>query len=176
MKKATAKPISRSSDRQKPRRARSAHSGGSGGLSKRRSGIVASYLSQSSPSLAGRPTAALIREIKDGIPIEELDALQAGLDVPMDRLFPMLGISKATLHRRRRAGRLDQSESDRLVRFARLLGKAVEVLETVENARLWLSSPQLALGGAVPLAFAETEVGAREVEDLLNRVEYGVYS
>lgn len=118
----------------------------------------------------------LIEKIKEGLPIYELDALQASLDLPMDRLSPMLGISKATLHRRKEAGRLDQGESDRLIRFARLVGKAVEVLETVENARLWLSSPQVSLGGAVPLEFAETEVGAREVEDLLNRIEYGVYS
>ena len=34
----------------------------------------------------------------------------------------MLGISKATLHRRKAAGRLDQAESDRVVRFARLMG------------------------------------------------------
>jgi uncharacterized protein (DUF2384 family) len=28
----------------------------------------------------------------------------------------------------------------------------------------------------VPLDYAETEIGAREVEDLLGRIEYGVYS
>jgi uncharacterized protein (DUF2384 family) len=39
-----------------------------------------------------------------------------------------------------------------------------------------LRSPQIGLGGAVPLAYAETELGAREVEDLLGRIEYGVYS
>jgi len=32
------------------------------------------------------------------------------------------------------------------------------------------------LGGETPLEYAETEVGAREVEDLLGRIEYGVYS
>ena len=56
------------------------------------------------------------------------------------------------------------------------MGKAVEVMESEENARKWLASPQAGLGGAVPLEYAETEVGAREVEDLLGRIEYGVYS
>jgi putative toxin-antitoxin system antitoxin component (TIGR02293 family) len=56
------------------------------------------------------------------------------------------------------------------------LGKAIEVMESEEDARRWLSSPQVGLGGAVPLAFAATEVGAREVEDLLGRIEFGVYS
>jgi putative toxin-antitoxin system antitoxin component (TIGR02293 family) len=105
-----------------------------------------------------------------------LDALQASLAVPMEKLVPMLGISKATLHRRKAEGRLDQAESDRVVRFAKLMGKAVEVMESEENARQWLNSPQFGLGGAVPLEYAETEVGAREVENLLGRIEYGVYS
>lgn len=134
-----------------------------------------SYLRRNAPSPGRHPTVALIQQIKEGLPIQELDKLQAGLGVPSERLFSMLGISKATLNRRRRSGRLEQNESDRLVRYARLLGKATEVLESVENARTWLSAPQFALGGAVPLEFAETEVGAREVEDLLNRIEYGVY-
>jgi putative toxin-antitoxin system antitoxin component (TIGR02293 family) len=63
-----------------------------------------------------------------------------------------------------------------VVRFARLMGKAVTVLESEDNARQWLTSPQFGLGGAVPLDYADTEVGAREVEDLLGRIEYGVYS
>lgn len=88
----------------------------------------------------------------------------------------MLGISKATLHRRKLAGRLGAAESDRVVRFARLLGRAATVMESLENGRRWLMSPQVGLGGSVPLEYAETEVGAREVEDLLGRIEYGVYS
>ena len=30
--------------------------------------------------------------------------------------------------------------------------------------------------GAVPLDYAETEIGAREVDNLLGRIEYSVYS
>ena len=84
--------------------------------------------------------------------------------------------SKATLHRRKAGGRLGRAESDRVARFARLMGKAVEVMESEENARQWLTLPQIGLGGATPLDYARTEVGAREVEDLLGRIEYGVYS
>ena len=131
---------------------------------------------------SGKSTAAdftsskLIKVLQAGLPVQELNDLQATLEVPMEKLVPMLGISKATLHRRKAEGKLDPAESDRVVRFARLVGKAVEVLESEENARHWLTSPQYGLGGAVPLEYAETEVGAREVEDLLGRIDYGVYS
>lgn len=120
--------------------------------------------------------ARLVELLRAGLPVEELNDLQATLAVPMEKLVPMLGISRATLHRRKTEGRLDQAESDRVVRYARLMGKAVEVMESEEDARQWLSSPQFGLGGAVPLEYAETEVGAREVEQLLGRMEYGVYS
>ncbi len=118
----------------------------------------------------------IIQSLKDGLPVEELDTLREGLDLPMDKLAPLLGLSKATLHRRKLAGRLDTAESDRVVRFARLLGRAADVMESLENGRRWLASPQRGLGGATPLEYAETEVGAREVEDLLGRIEYSVYT
>jgi putative toxin-antitoxin system antitoxin component (TIGR02293 family) len=141
------------------------------------SGIVDLYLHEAPLSVAqGRTPSELIEGIRQGLPVSELTALQAVLDMPIERLAPKLGISRATLNRRLAKGRLEPLESDRLVRFARLMGKATEVLETKENARRWLGSPQIGLGGAVPLDYAETEVGAREVEDLLGRIEYGVYS
>jgi putative toxin-antitoxin system antitoxin component (TIGR02293 family) len=120
--------------------------------------------------------SSMIEVIQIGLPIKELDALQTSLGVPIETLAPKLGISKATLHRRKNAGRLAPEESDRVVRFARLMGKAIDVFESEEAARRWLLSPQVGLGKAVPLDFAETEVGAREVEDLLGRIEHGVYS
>ena len=118
----------------------------------------------------------LIQSLKAGLPFCELDYLRSSLDLPMERLVPMLGISKATLHRRKHVGRLDPLESDRVVRFAKLLGLAASVMESLDNGRRWLNSPQVGLGGAIPLEYAETEVGAREVEHLLGRIEYGVYS
>ncbi|MDB6070999.1 MAG: hypothetical protein JWL81_2170 [Verrucomicrobiales bacterium] len=120
--------------------------------------------------------AALLKKIKAGLPVQEVEELRENLDLPMDRLSPLLGISKATWHRRQSTGRLDTAESDRVARFARLLGRATVVMESLVHARRWLNSPQTGLGGEVPLAYADTEVGAREVEDLLGRIEYGVYS
>jgi putative toxin-antitoxin system antitoxin component (TIGR02293 family) len=145
------------------------------GLKKAIGGVV-SYCVHGTTGEMTFPPARLVEVLRVGLPVQELNDLQATLAVPMDKLVPMLGISKATLHRRKAEGRLDQAESDRVVRFARLMGKAVEVMESEEGARQWLNSPQFGLGGAVPLEYAETEVGAREVENLLGRIEYGVYS
>jgi putative toxin-antitoxin system antitoxin component (TIGR02293 family) len=141
-------------------------------------GVVSYWIRGDSakPGVKKLGPSALIKALEAGLPIHELEELRGHLDLPMDKLAPMLCISKATLHRRKAAGRLDVAESDRVVRYARLLGRAASVMESIENGRHWLAAPQVGLGGAVPLAYAQTEFGAREVENLLGRIEYGVYS
>jgi putative toxin-antitoxin system antitoxin component (TIGR02293 family) len=144
--------------------------------------VVESYLRVSSDKIPGKTAsrilapAKMLELVRGGLPVQELEALRDSLDVPMEKLASKLGISKATLHRRKAQGRLGPAESERVVRLARLMGKAAKVLGGVEAARQWLNSPQFGLGGAVPLDYAETEIGAREVENLLGRIEYGVYS
>jgi putative toxin-antitoxin system antitoxin component (TIGR02293 family) len=71
---------------------------------------------------------------------------------------------------------LSPDESDKVIRFLRLLRQATDLFGSTEKARAWLKYPQYGLGGAVPLDYASTEAGAREVENLLGRIKYGVYS
>ena len=126
----------------------------------------------------GGPAGAstLIEQVRRGLPIAELTALQTGLQVPLELLASKLAISRATLQRRMASGRLSPDESDKLLRFSRLLSHATEVFGDSARAREWLKQPQRGLGGAVPLEYAETEIGAREVENLLGRIDYGVYA
>ena len=45
-----------------------------------------------------------------------------------------------------------------------------------DSAKKWLKEEAYGLGDVSPLEYAVTEIGAREVEDLLGRVEHGVFS
>ena len=114
--------------------------------------------------------------IRAGLPMVEFDALQALLGLGAEALAGHLAISRSTLVRRRKSGRLDAQESDRLLRYARLYARAESTLGDAESARQWLQSPARALAYESPLHFAEIEAGAREVEHLLGRIEYGVFS
>ena len=118
----------------------------------------------------------LIRRIQKGLPFSDLKALQTQIDVPLEQLAGKLSISRSTLQRRKTNGRLSPDESDKVMRFARLLEHATDVFGEIDKARAWLKHPQYGLGGAVPLDYAETEIGAREVDNLLGRIDYGVYS
>ena len=76
----------------------------------------------------------------------------------------------------RGTGRLTPPESDAIVRIAQALAKAIDVLGDRQKAAHWLISPNRALGGETPLNLLDTSAGAHEVETILDRIEYGVYS
>lgn len=123
------------------------------------------------------PEAAyVVGRVRDGLAMAEFQAARVMLGVTDERLAGLLGMSRATLHRRKKGGQLDRMESDRLVRFMRLFARAVEALGGEEGARSWLAAPAVAFHGECPLDFADTEVGAREVEALLMRLEHGVFT
>ena len=118
----------------------------------------------------------VIRRIQKGFPFRELETLQHTIEMPLEQLARKLSISRSTLQRRKAAGRLSPDESDKVTRFNRLLQHASDIFGNIDKARAWLKQPQRGLGGAIPLDYAETELGAREVEKLLGRIDYGVYS
>ena len=142
----------------------------------RSSGSKAGLAKPASCGIGALSPRAVNERIRSGFDVRELEKLGNGLGIPVEEAALKVGISRATLHRRKRKGRLQPDESDRVYRYLRLMVRAVEVMESEEAARRWLSSPQVGLGGAKPMNYAETEAGAREVEDLLGRIEFGVYS
>jgi putative toxin-antitoxin system antitoxin component (TIGR02293 family) len=133
-------------------------------------------LQKKMPSPKAKHPTDLIRQIQKGLRFSELETLQNSIDMPFEQLAAKLSISRSTLQRRKTAGRLSPDESDKVMRLSRLLEHATNVFGDIEKARAWLKFPQRGLGGAVPLDYAETEVGAREVDNLLGRIDYGVYS
>jgi len=72
--------------------------------------------------------------------------------------------------------KIDNEGSKKVTRHERLLKKAEVVFGDVASAREWLTHKQPGLGGVVPIDFARTKVGAREVENLLGRIEHGAHS
>lgn len=121
-------------------------------------------------------TSALVAKVEAGLPFRAFLHLQRNLNLPMSRLAEIVNIRPRTLSRRKEEGRLEPDESDRLLRASRVFGRALELFESdAAGARAWLARPQRALGGAVPLDLLRTEVGAREVEELIDRLEHGVF-
>jgi len=115
--------------------------------------------------------------IEGGVPVQAVEALKASLAIADRQLAQLLGISEKTLSRARAAeSKLEPVASDRLVRVARVLAMAIDVLEDEAAAVHWLKRPQIGLGGRIPLAMLTTDPGRDQVEKLLLRIEHGVYS
>lgn len=126
--------------------------------------------------LRATTTDDLIDRLKRGLSMEAFDRLRDQLDVKAEALAELAGVSVRTLARRRRdAEPLTPETSERLLRLARLYEIAAETLGSEDEARRWLKEPNVALGGRTPLDYADTEPGAREVEDLLGRLSHGVF-
>jgi putative toxin-antitoxin system antitoxin component (TIGR02293 family) len=122
-------------------------------------------------------SAKLLRTIERGIPFHSFSRLQRNLDISQSRFLDVVQIPQRTLTRRKKEGRLKPDESDRVLRAGRVFGRAIELFGgDATAARRWLSTPQAVLGGAVPLDLAKTEVGSREVEAAIGRIEHGVFS
>lgn len=126
---------------------------------------------------SGASSLALADRIQAGLPYRSLERLKEKLQVDDGPFSAALGISVKTMGRiRSQRRRLDLRTGDRLYRLARVFSLACEVFGAERPAREWLQTSQAGLGDRVPLDLLRTEAGGREVEDLLGRIEYGVYS
>jgi putative toxin-antitoxin system antitoxin component (TIGR02293 family) len=117
-----------------------------------------------------------VSKIKQGLSIKTLDGFQKMSLLPMDTITTVIKLPKRTIARRRKAGKLNSEESERLVRLSLVFEKATNLFEGDKAAaRNWLSAPCKGLGDQAPLTIAETEQGARAVEDLIGQLEHGVF-
>ena len=115
----------------------------------------------------------LCEAIRKGFPPAAVERLMRASGLTLKEVASALDLSPRSLQRRRRTRRLARFESDRLYRLARIVALANDYLGNSERARRWLKRPQRALGGVAPVAAMDTELGAREVENLLGRIAYG---
>lgn len=130
-------------------------------------------------TLLGLPslkTPELLKRVASGLPYSVFERFQHNIDLSIEALASLVQIKRRTLARRREEGRLTAEESDRLLRAARVFGKALALFEgDVDAARSWFSTPAPALGNRTPRDLATTELGVREVENLLGRLAHGVF-
>lgn len=129
---------------------------------------------------------ALEREVHSDL--ELADAIQEGLSYKVlehvlesgmlagPEAYGIVGSRRSLTRKVKERATLSPSESDRLARVVRLISRAEEALGDRERAYRWLRKANRALGGRRPLDLLASDVGARTVEQILGRIEQGVYS
>jgi putative toxin-antitoxin system antitoxin component (TIGR02293 family) len=115
--------------------------------------------------------------------MRELDAMIVSNRLPrrsFERVMARLGIARsewhgfiprATYQRHKRA--LPRAYGEATERLARVYTLVRSLWRNDDDARLFMSTPHLELGGETPLSRARTELGAREVEQIIYRGIHG---
>ncbi len=93
-----------------------------------------------------------------------------------DEIYALV-VPKRTLARRRATGEaLTVEETDKALRLERIAALADRVFGDHEKADRWLRKPKRQLVGKTPVAFLASESGARTVEEMLYRIDYGMFA
>ncbi len=126
----------------------------------------------------GKAAPRLVDLVHDGLPVASFDAVASYTRLTREALAKVCAVPLRTVQRRAASGtrRFERDESDRLVRVARLYAFAEDVLGSRDAAETWMRTPNRTLDGARPVDELETEIAAREVEDALGRIRYGVFA
>jgi putative toxin-antitoxin system antitoxin component (TIGR02293 family) len=116
----------------------------------------------------------LERAVAAGLP-------KASLPHLMGRLYSDRRAARESLHRvipeatwKRRSTHLSVEESQRTERIARVLAVAEYTWDSREDARDWMTRPHPELDGKTPFDAAQTELGARRAEEILNALFFGL--
>jgi putative toxin-antitoxin system antitoxin component (TIGR02293 family) len=119
----------------------------------------------------------VLKTVEKGFSWKTFERFVKNIGLPTEQVADFLGIPRRTLARRKNEGRLKADESDKLLRLARVFGSALDLYDgNREAAVLWLTDLNIALGGVAPIDIARTHLGADEVENLVGRIQHGLFS
>jgi len=107
---------------------------------------------------------------------ESIKEVVKRFDLDKTDVKQLFGISESTQFRYEKQNPiLKDAVADRLQRFNRIANLALELFEDEAETKRWLSTPKTALSGETPLVALATDAGAKKVEAMLYRAEYGMF-
>lgn len=120
-----------------------------------------------------------VARARAGVHVKEAVRIMDAWSIPVALFATILG-SSVRKWSRLRAGppnvALGPVESDRLLRLCDVLEHAKNVFDNDKDARTWFLLSNAALSGDTPLSLMDTDAGVHQVDDVLTRLEFGVYS
>jgi putative toxin-antitoxin system antitoxin component (TIGR02293 family) len=118
-----------------------------------------------------------VKLVKSGLSFSTVERLRRTSGLTRERIKQITRISEGSFARRKTSGRLSLEESEGVLRLSRVFERATSLYDGDQNGAVqWLETPIPALDNQRPLDLAQTEPGAREVENLIGRIEHGIVS
>lgn len=123
------------------------------------------------------PRYQRIEIIRTGLPYQALEIFQNKTGLSRQELAAILQVSARTLQRYASGQSLAPVISEKLLALNDLYQQADQALGgKAPNTTAWLRAQNKALGGLTPISLLDTYQGLHEVQNLLGRLEWGVYS
>jgi len=115
--------------------------------------------------------------LQTGLSSTTVDSLSAALGWTREKLAKAIDLVPRTVARRlARGARLTVPESERVLRVARVLARANDVLEGEAKAKTWLEEPSTALAGRAPIDLLRTDIGTELVLTELLKIDHGMWA
>lgn len=111
-----------------------------------------------------------------GISKSSVENLAHVMDIPMKDMAVLLNLSYKTLARKKTADVLNTLVSSLSIEIANTMAKGVSVFEDFDKLNRWLHKENKALNGQKPFDLLNTPTGIKLVNQVLGRIEDGVYS
>lgn len=112
--------------------------------------------------------------LESGLRYSAYEYLRSKYKFNVKEFSNLVRISTSTARRRKSQGAMSFRESELLIRYAKLLDAALDLMDgDVELALDWLQKPALHFGGESPLSVSITSVGAEEVLSFVSRLSLG---
>ncbi len=119
----------------------------------------------------------IINAGQNGITKGAIDNLATHLGVNRKSMAEdILSLSVKTLERKDKNTLLDKRTSSHALEIAKVMQHGYAVFEDEEKVRFWVNDPNKALEGKKPVELFDTLTGLSMVNDILTRIEEGVYS
>ncbi|MGY0037756.1 type II RES/Xre toxin-antitoxin system antitoxin [Pedobacter sp. NJ-S-72] len=119
----------------------------------------------------------LITLSNKGIKKASLDALVSHMGMTKKNFAEdILNLSVKTLERKKADDVLDKYTSSHVIEVTKVVAHAFEVFEDEEKMQKWLNTPNRALNQIKPLDLFYIPTGLAMVDNVLGRIEEGVYS
>lgn len=114
--------------------------------------------------------------VNNGIPKVSVDILAAVMEIPMTKMANLLHLSYKTLTRKNKKDLLDPLVSSHTYEMSNVIAKGLEVFESGDKLKRWLHKENRALRGKKPFDLLNTPTGITLINQVLGRLEEGIYS
>lgn len=137
---------------------------------------AAAYLSSTSSSDYQGADLRVIRHAREGIKIGYLLELTDLIGLTQMEICKILHISLRTLQRYEPDYVLDSDASSKVIQLGMLHRRGLDVFGDTKDFNYWLKAPISSLEGKAPLDYLDTPFGFQLINQILGRIEHGIFA